>query len=348
MELMFEALMLGLFLVLLFATGAFFSGIETALISLNRSKTKLLIRDNPKKEKHISIWLDHPNDVLSTLLIGINAVAVASATLSATMADEISMHFGLNKALLTALSGIIVTFVIIVFGEIVPKIYAIHNAEKTIKHTIVPLYYFHKLIHPFTRFFTKIGVRVIKLFGGKADEDTPMITREEIKSMVKLGDEEGILKSDESAMLKNVFKFNEKVVKEAMIPIASTFCVNINENVNQILRATAEEGHTRMPVYKDDKLNIVGIIHGKDLINLWLNKKLFVLQDLMRAPYFVNENKKIADLLTQFKNGKIHMAIVKNNEGTVTGMITLEDVLEEIVGDINNEAEKENVETQKS
>jgi len=147
-------------------------------------------------------------------------------------------------------------------------------------------------------------------------------------------------------MLKNVFKFNEKVIKEAMIPISNTFCVNINDNINQILKATAEEGHTRMPVYKDDKTNIVGIIHGKDLVNLWINKKLFVLQDLMRDPYFVNENKKIADLLAQFKNGKIHMAIVKNNEGLITGMITLEDVLEEIVGDINNEADSENVEKQ--
>ncbi|OGF44929.1 MAG: hypothetical protein A2452_03535 [Candidatus Firestonebacteria bacterium RIFOXYC2_FULL_39_67] len=346
MDILLEAFVLGIFLLLLFGLGAFFSGVETALISLSRSKTKLLIKDNPKKEKHMTIWLKNPNDVLSTLLIGINAVAVASATLSATMADEVSVHFGLNKALLTALSGILVTFIIIVFGEIVPKIYAIHNAEKTVKLTIVPLYYFHKLINPFTRLFTRIGVKVVKLFGGKADENTPMITREEIKSMVRLGDEEGILRSDESAMLKNVFKFNEKVIKEAMIPISNTFCVNINDNINQILKATAEEGHTRMPVYKDDKTNIVGIIHGKDLVNLWINKKLFVLQDLMRDPYFVNENKKIADLLAQFKNGKIHMAIVKNNEGLITGMITLEDVLEEIVGDINNEADSENVEKQ--
>lgn len=340
MEILFEAIILTLILLVLFGFGAFFSGVETALISLSRSKTKLMIKNNPKKEKHLLIWLNCPNEVLSTLLIGINVVAVASATLSSIMADELAMHFILNKALLTALSGVLVTFVIIVFGEIVPKIYAIHNAEKTVRYTIVPLFYFHKLINPFTRLFTKIGVRVIKLFGGRADESTPMITRDEIKSMVKLGDEEGILKSDESAMLRNVFKFNEKIVKEAMVPIAETFCVNISDTISQILKATAEEGHTRMPVYRDNKTNIVGIIHGKDLINLWLNKKLFVLQDLMRAPYFVNENKKISDLLTQFKTGKIHMALVKNNDGTVTGMITLEDVLEEIVGDINNEADR--------
>jgi len=344
MGIVLEALILGILLLLLFSMGAFFSGVETALISLNRSKTKMLIKDNPKKEKHISIWLKEPNEVLSTLLIGINAVAVASATLSATMADQLALHFELDKVILTALSGILVTFIIIVFGEIVPKIFAIHNAEKTVKYTIVPLYYFHKLINPFTLLFTKIGVKVIRMFGGKADENTPMITRDEIKSMVKLGDEEGIFKSDESAMLKNVFKFNEKVIRDAMIPIQNTFCVNINDNINQILSASAVEGHTRMPVYENEKTNIVGIIHGKDLINLWINKKLFVLQDLMREPYFVNENKKIADLLAQFKNGKIHMAIAKNNEGVVTGMITLEDVLEEIVGDINNEGKIENVE----
>ena len=337
MDIVFEGILLLCFLVLLFILGAFFSGIETALISFNRSKTKILIKENPKKAKYLAIWLTEPNDILSTLLIGINAVAVCSATLSAIMADEVSLHFGISKALTTTISGLMVTFIIIVFGEIVPKIYAIHNAERTIKRTIVPLYYFHKMINPLTRLFTKMSVKMIRFFGGKADENTPIITRDEIRSMVRLGSEEGILKGEEGSMLKNIFKFSEKVARDAMHPIESTYCVNTADNINHILKGTVEEGHTRMPVYKGERNCIIGVIHGKDLINLLLNKKLFVLNDLMRPPYFINENKNISELLTEFKKGKEHMAIVKNNEGIITGMITLEDVLEEIVGDINAE-----------
>jgi len=337
----FDAVILGFLLIILFFLESLFSGIETALISLSRTRTALLIKENPKKEKYLSIWIKEPNEILSTLLIGINAVAVTSATLSALLADEMAGHFNLNKALLTTLSGLAVTFIIVVFGEIVPKIYAIHNAEKTIKRMIIPLYYFHKLINPVTRLFTKTSLRIISAFGGKADKNTPILTRDEIRAIVRLGSEEGILKGEEGSMLRNVFKFNEKVAKEAMLPIENTFCVNTADTINQILKGTAEEGHTRMPVYKGDRNNIIGIIHGKDLINLLLNKKLFVLEDLMRPPYFVNENKKIAELLTEFKKGKVHMAVVKNNEGLVTGMITLEDVLEEIVGDINDEYDQQ-------
>ncbi len=336
----FEAVILGSFLVFLFILGGFFSGIETALISLSRSKTTLFIKEYPRKGKYLTLWLKEPNEILSTLLIGINAVAVSSATLSAIMADELARHFDLNKALLTTLSGFTVTFIIILFGEIVPKIFAIHNAEKTVRYAIAPLYYFHKIINPLTRLFTKIGVHVIRLFGGKAEENTPIITREEIRSMVRLGSEEGILKGEEGSMLRNIFRFSEKVAKDAMLPIENTYCVNAAESINHILKGTVEEGHTRMPVYKGERNNIIGIVHGKDLINLLLNKKLFVLADLMRPPYFINENSRISDLLTEFKMGKVHMAIVKNSEGLVTGVVTLEDVLEEIVGDINNEFEQ--------
>lgn len=344
MDIFFEAILLLNFLVLLFILGGFFSGIETALISLNRSKTKLLIKENPKKEKYLLIWLSEPNEILSTLLIGINAVAVCSATLSAIMADEVSRHFGFNKALMTTISGFMVTFIIIVFGEIVPKIYAIHNAERTVKITIIPLYYFHKTINPLTRLFTNMSVKMIRFFGGKAEENTPIITRDEIRSMVRLGSEEGILKGEEGSMLRNIFKFSEKIAKDAMHPIENTYCVNEGDNINQILRSTVEEGHTRMPVYKGEKKYIIGIIHGKDLVNLIMNKKLFVLADLMRPAYFINESKKISDLLTEFKKGKVHMAIVKNDEGIVTGMLTLEDVLEEIVGDIYDEYDQKKAE----
>jgi len=327
-------------LFLLFCLGAFFSGVETALVAVSRTKAKMLMSKYPHKAKFLKVWLDTPNEVLTTLLVGMNAVAVAAATLSANMADSLAEYFTANKVILTFISGFIVTFVIIVFGEISPKIFAIHNVEKTVLYTIKPLYYLNKLITPFTNFFTKLAISIIKLFGANFTDTSPLLTRDEIRLMIMFGDEEGILKKDESALLHNVFKFNEKLVKDTMIPLEKVSSVNINDNVNNILRLAAEEGYTRMPVYKDTKDNIIGIIHTKELLNIWLNKKLFKIVDLLREPYFVDEDKKISDLLSEFKKGKIHMAIVKNKENRVIGLVTLEDLLEEIVGYIGDEYDK--------
>lgn len=324
-------------LFFLFCLGVFFSAVETALIAISKTKTKMLISKYPHKERFLRIWSETPDEVLSTLSVGVNVVAVASATLSATMANSFAEYFTVSKIILTFISGFVVTIVIIVFGEISPKIFAIHNVEKTVLYTIRPLYYLKKLITPLVNFFTKLAIFVIKLFGGHLTDISTLLTRDEIKLMIMLGDKEGILRKDEGNLLHNVFKFNEKFVKDTMIPLDKVSSVNIDDSINSILKLASEEGHTRMPVYKDAKSNIIGIIHTKELLNIWLNKKLFKIVDLLRLPYFVDENKKISDLLSELKKNKIHMAVVRNKENQVIGLVTLEDLLEEIVGDIEDE-----------
>ncbi|MFH1825185.1 MAG: hemolysin family protein [Candidatus Firestonebacteria bacterium] len=324
-------------LILLFFLGAFFSGVETALIAISRTKTKILITKYPNKERFLKIWFETPNEVLTTLLVGVNTVAVAAATLSASMANSFAEYFTTSKIILTFISGFVVAMVIIFFGEVAPKIFAMHNVEKTVLYTIKPLYYLNKIIIPFTNFFTKLAVFVIKLFGGKFLEPSPLITREEIKSMIKLGGEVGAIKDDEGTLLHNVFKFNEKFVRDEMIPLDKVSCINIDDSVNNILRLATEEDYTRMPVYKGSKSNIIGIIHTKELLNILANKKLFILIDLLRTPYFVSEDKKISELLSELKEKRLHMAIVKNKDNQVVGLITLEDLIQEIVGYIGDE-----------
>ena len=326
-------------LVLLFFFAAFFSGVETALIALSRSKTKMMIQEHPKKAKGLQLWLDNPNQLLSTLLIGINVVAVASSTLSALMAAELAENIHVSPVLAGRVSGIIVALIIIVFGEVTPKIYAIHNSEWVVKKTINWLYRFDKIISPVTVLSTRIGTAIIKLFGGKSANDSPLVSRDEIRALVRIGNEEGVLREDESQMLANVFKISEKTVKDVMLPHDKFMAINIDDNLNTISKFVAEEGYTRMPVYKGTKDNIIGIIYTKELLTIWLNKKLFLITDLIRPVYKVKEDRKAADVLTELKKNKVHMAMVVNNEEKITGLVTLEDILEEIVGEMHDKFE---------
>ncbi|MEI7904863.1 MAG: hemolysin family protein [Candidatus Firestonebacteria bacterium] len=327
-------------LLLLFCLAAFFSGVETALISLSRSKTRLMMKEHPKKAVALRLWIDNPNQLLSTLLIGINVVAVASSTLSAFMAAEIAHKYGLNGALAGSISGILVAIIIIVFGEVTPKIFAIHNAEWVVRNTIVWLYRFDKIIYPVTLLSTKIGTAIIRLLGGKSSAGSTSVSRDEIRALVRLGNEEGVLKEDESQMLSNIFSISEKTVKDVMLPYDKFRAINIDDNLNTISSFVAEEGYTRMPVYKGTRNNIIGIIYTKELLTIWLNKKLFLISDLLRPLYKVKEERKAAEVLEELKKNKIHMAMVINKEDVIVGLVTLEDILEEIVGEMHDKFEK--------
>ncbi len=326
----------GICLLSLFFLAAFFSGVETALIALSRSRTKLLISENPRKAKALQLWLDNPNQLLSTLLIGINVVAVASSTISAFIAAEIAHHAGLNPAVAGSLSGILVAVIIIVFGEVTPKIYAMHNAEWVVLKTIRTLQVFDSVITPVTVVATKLGSAIVRLLGGSSKDDSPSVSRDEIRALVKLGNEEGVIKEEESQLLANVFKISEKTVKDIMLPIEKAVMIDLDAGLNEISRLAAEEGYTRMPAFKGTRDNIKGIIYSKEILTVWLNNKLFLITDLLRPVYSVSEERKAADVLTNLKKDKVHMALVVNKENKLTGIVTLEDILEEIVGEMND------------
>jgi len=323
-------------LLILFFLAAFFSGVETALIALSRSKTKLLITENPKKAQALQLWLDNPNQLLSTLLIGINVVAVASSTISAFIAAEIAHHAGMNPALAGTLSGVLVAIIIIVFGEVTPKIFAIHNAEWVVLKTIRTLQIFDRFITPVTVLATRMGSTIVRVLGGSSTDNSPSVSRDEIRALVKLGNEEGVIMEEENQLLANVFKISEKTIKDIMLPIEKAVMIDLDAGLNEISRLAAEEGFTRMPAFKGARDNIKGIIYSKEILTVWLNKKLFLITDLLRPVYSISEDRKAADVLTEFKKNKVHMALVVNKDNKLTGLVTLEDILEEIVGEMND------------
>ena len=327
----------GISLVILFAAAAFFSAVETALLSLSRSRTKLLVNQHPKKARALQVWLDDPNRLLSTLLIGINVVAVASSTVSALVAANIAVTSRyISPAIAGGISGILVAFVMIIFVEVTPKIYAIHNAENVVLKSVNLLYILYKIITPVTIISTRIGSSILKLFGGEAEDELPLVSRDEIRALVKLGNEEGVIKEEESQLLANVFKISEKTIKDIMLPIDKAVMIDLDAGLNEISRLAAEEGYTRMPAFKGTRDNIKGIIYSKEILTVWLNKKLFLITDLLRPVYSLSEDRKAADVLTEFKKNKVHMALVVNKDSKLTGLVTLEDILEEIVGEMND------------
>lgn len=325
------------FLLGFFVLDILLSATETSLISLNRTRIKSLIEKYPSKARYFSLWLNDPNRILTTMIVGVNIAIIGTSTIAALLSTKIAKIYNLNEWVMGSISGILVTVAMILIGEIVPKIFAIRNAEKIALLVINPLAKLDNAIFPFAKFLTYIANNIIKFFGGNPVQKIPLITSEEIKTLIHIGAEEGIIHKDEKDMLHSVFDFKDTVVKEVMVPRKDMVCMDINSNINKILDIVVAEGFTRLPVYKVDLDNIVGSIHTKDLLSIWKYKKLVLIQDIIRAPYFVNENKKVNEILKEFQKGRIHMAIVLDTYGKTAGLVTLEDLLEEIVGEIKDE-----------
>lgn len=328
-------------LVVLYCLSACFSGGEAALITLGKLKTRKLIEKYPRKEKAFSVWLEHPNKIITTILIGNNTVNIFASALASLIAVRVAEIVHIGRGLTVSLTAVIVTITIIMFGEVTPKIFAIRNPEKISLLVIGPFVLLNKSISTFVGIFDRFARIIIKFFGGNPEKKNPTITEEEIKIAVQLGKDEGVLTDSEKKMIHSIFEFGDTVVKEVMVPRIDMICISINDSLDRILAVTVEEGFTRLPVYKDNLDNIIGILYVKDLLNLLRDKELIIIQDIIRQPYFVPENKKVTELLKEFKKGKLHMAIIVDEYGGTSGLVTLENLIEEIVGEIRDEYDLE-------
>ncbi|MEK6646526.1 MAG: hemolysin family protein [Candidatus Firestonebacteria bacterium] len=326
-----------LLLVVLFVSAAFFSAIETALVALSKVKIKTLMDQYPNKAKALSVWLTDPNKLLTTILIGINTVAISSSAVGSFIAIRIAETYMLPRWIIGTVTAMFITLIIIIFGEVAPKIIAIHSPEKITLFMIKPLVWFDNRIAPFTNIFTAIANALLKLIGQEPVKKLTITTEEEIRAMLKVGAEEGVLQEDERRMIHSIFDFGDTVVREVMVPRTQMVCINMKDNIDKILDNVVKEGFTRLPVYINNLDNIIGILYAKDLLNLWKNMELIILQDVIRQPYFIPETKKVSELLKEFQKGKIHMAIVVDEFGGISGLVTLENLMEEIIGEIRDE-----------
>lgn len=323
-------------LILCVFLSAFFSAAETALTSLSEGKTRQLIENKRPGSSALPLWLNWPNRVITTLLVG-NTIANAAAASIATIIGE--RVFGSYGA---ALATGLVTILVLIFAEVSPKTFARHNAEKIAPILMTLLYPFYWILSPLVLSLSWFASLILRITGGESSSSGPAATEEDIEFMVRLGHQEGVITRDQGEMLESVFEFRDTLVKEAMVPRTTINSIEKSATLEEVIALVKEHGHTRWPVYVDNIDNVVGVFHTKDLLTALLkNRDSIKLSDYLRPALFVPDMMKIGGLLKEFKHGRAHLAIVVDEYGGTAGMITLEDVIEEIVGEIRDEYDSE-------
>jgi len=319
----------------------FFAGSETALTSLHRIRIKRLVAEESRVAQGFSLWLQDPNWLLTTILIG-NAVAVIFASILATsVAIDFSFLYGWSQKLVVGYATAIVTVLVLAFGEVTPKTYARENAEKISILCIWPLIWVAKSFSPVIRMIVFPANFLIRVIGGKGLRDIPLFTAREIGTLIEVGAKEGALEDEEKKMIQSSLEFGDTIVREVMVPRIDMQCVDIEDEREEIFKKITKIAHSRIPVYKGNVDNIIGIIYAKDLLIARRNRELIIIEDLMRQAYFVPETKKISELLEEFRKGKMHLAIAVDEYGVTTGLVTIEDLVEEITGEILDEYDVE-------
>ncbi|MDZ7672099.1 MAG: hemolysin family protein [Halanaerobiales bacterium] len=321
------------FISLLILSG-FFSGSETAFMSANRVRIRELVNEGDKKAERVDKLLEDQTKLLTTILIGNNLVNIAASAIATSIAINMFGSKGVGIA-----TGV-VTFVILVFGEITPKSIGNNNPIKYAKLASVILLWMEKILYPIILFFT---ILIKKLIGEDKMISSAFISEEEVRRFVNVSEEEGAIKESEKEMIQSVFEFDDIVVKEIMVPRIDMVCVSKESSIEEIVDLAVEQGHSRIPIFEESIDDIIGLIYVKDLLQLLQKgKENLTLGDLIKPIYFIPESKQINKLLKEMQNRREHMAVILDEYGGTSGLITIEDLLEEIVGDIQDEFDLEN------
>jgi CBS domain containing-hemolysin-like protein len=318
-----------LLFVLLFLS-AFFSSAETAFSSVNKIRLQYYADEGRRGAKKAFIISKNFDEALSTILVGNNLVNIAAATISSQLAIGL---FGPNMGVF--ISTFVVTILVLIFGEILPKSLAKEYAESYSLKISGILSLLIKLFHPITWMFIQLRKAVSALINNK--EVHPSMTEEEIKVMIEISEEEGVIEKHEKELVHRSLEFNDIIVAEILRPRTDIIAVNQNSTIEEIKEVFFREQYSRIPVYDGNIDNITGILSEKDFLKLLIQENESKLQELFRYPLFVVESMKVSTLLPQLQKQKTHMAIVIDEYGGTAGLITLEDILEEIVGEIWDE-----------
>ncbi len=343
-----------LIIVLLILVNAYFAGSEMALVSINDSKIRLMAESGNKKAISVKKLLSEPSRFLSTIQIGITLAGfLSSAFASDAFADLlanwiISIGVPVSFTVIKPISVVVITLILsyftLVFGELVPKRMAMQQAEKFSMKVVGPLQVLANITSPLVKLLTYSTNFFVKLAGGNPNADEEEITEEEIRMMIDAGEEKGTIDEIEKVFINNVFDFDDKVVSDIMIHRTRVIAISIESSLEDIVEVINSEKYTRIPVYEDSIDNIIGVLHVKDLLLYFTNNRdnaAFDIQSFIRKPYFVPESKRLNELFRELQVNKIHMAVVVDEYGGTAGIITVEDLLEEIVGSILDEYDEE-------
>lgn len=320
---------LGLGVLLIFS--GLFSASETALFSLSKIQMRRLKEKKPKIGAVVSLLLDSPRATLNTILTGNMLVNITASAL----VTESAIYLAGEKALSAALG--LTTFLLLIFGEVTPKSFAISHAEGFSCFIARPLYIFGKVIFPIRILWSKIADFFSQAIIGRQYLKQSFLTEEEIKGLVAMGEREGVITKEEEQMISTVFDFGDRFVNEIMTPRVDIIAVDVNKDSAYLEKVLKQSRHSKVPVYKERIDNVIGIIRAKE----YLLSPCKEWQDLIKPVLFVPETNKIEELLLEFQAKRSYMAVVTDEYGGTSGLITVEDILEEIVGEIQDEYDRE-------
>lgn len=327
------------FILLLFSS--LFSSSETAITSITIAKIRQLKEEDEESAEILKSMKRKTNDIIATILIGNNIVNIAATA----VLTELILQLPISGKNSTLIATAIMTILILIIGEITPKSFAAQNPVKVAVKVAKPLELLATIFKPILFILTRITNVIIKFLGGEIVTNTPFVTEEEIRSLVDVGEEEGTIKHQEKEMIEGIFEINDIDVTEVMVPRIDIVAVSEEATLREALDLIITYGHSRIPVFKDTIDNIVGILYAKDMLPFVSTKDQRFdeksIANLMRAAYYIPETKKVNQLLRELQQEKVHMAIVLDEYGGTEGLVTIEDILEEIVGDILDEYDNE-------
>lgn len=330
---------IGLLMVMSFL----FSATETALLALGPVGVHRVLEEERRRSRLLQLWRDQPNHVLASILIVNNIVNILASALATNLAsDFLENQLRLSRASgwAVAMAVGVMTFMIVVFGEVVPKTYAKHNAYRLIP--LFPItYLFCYLVRPFASILQRATGWVISTAGGSVGTGTD-VTAAEIETMIRLGTEQGVLTDEKKELLASVIEFTETLTKEIMVARTDVVALSTTDSLEEVLKTVRERRFSRYPVYEGDLDTVVGIVTVKDILDAVANPGVFSLVAIARShkTLFVPETKKIGELLRELQRERVQMAIAVDEFGGTAGIVTMEDVIEEIVGEIYDEHEK--------
>ena len=347
------SLLLQIVIIIIILTGinAFFSSAEMAIVSLNKNKLKILIEDGNKKAILLDNLLKEPSKFLSTIQVGIT---LASFFASASAATGLSQF--LSEALKplkipysSQISMILITFILsyvtLVFGELIPKRIALRNSENIALSSVGVIVFISTIFSPFVKFLTFSTNLVLTILRMREDNIEEKVSKEELRSLVEVGKEHGVINETEQEMIENIIEFDEKIAREIMIPRTKVFLIDKNISIHELFENKEIEKYSRIPVYENEADNIIGILMVKDLM-IEAYKKGFdniKISDLVQEAYFVPETKNVNELFNEMQLEKKHITILIDEYGGFSGIVTLEDLIEEVMGNIDDEFDDEDL-----
>jgi CBS domain containing-hemolysin-like protein len=326
-------------IIVLILFSAFFSGSEAALLSVSRIALRSIIGERVKTAEKILKLKQDPARFIGALLVGNNIVNILATSLSTRL---LILMVGPNKAIF--LSTAILTIIIVIFGEMLPKIVGTSNPTKISLLVYYPVVFFIYILYPIVFLITKLSELILKILRIKTDKKGLISNQQELEAVIDVSQEEGIIEEEEQEMIKSVFEFGDTHVYEIMVPRVDMVCIDVEENITGFLKVVGETGYSRIPIYEDSIDNIIGIVYSKDVmskIGKGIDIKNLNIKEIMRKAEFVPDSKKVDELFREMRDKKQHMMIVIDEYGGVCGLVTLEDIIEELVGEIQDEYDTE-------